>query len=64
MKASNCNTGRAFTFRSNWRAVGRDVLLLKRVGKSVDFTLGGAYGLVKYAPQYKYIINGSIAIHF
>jgi len=41
-----------------------DVLLLKRVSKSLDFTFGGAYGLVKDAPLYKYMINGSIALYF
>ena len=41
-----------------------DVLLLKRVSKSLDFTVGGAYGLVKDAPQYQYIVNGSLAFYF
>ena len=41
-----------------------DVLLLKRVSKSLDFTVGGAYGLVKDDSQYRYIINASVAIHF
>jgi hypothetical protein len=41
-----------------------DVLLLKRVSKSLDFTVGGAYGLVKDDPQYRYIINASVAVHF
>ena len=41
-----------------------DVLLHKRVSKSLDLTFGGAYGLVKDVPQYQYIINGSIALYF
>ena len=41
-----------------------DVLLLKRVSKNLDFTFGGAYGLVRDAPQYKYIINVSVAYCF
>jgi len=41
-----------------------DVLLHKRVSRSLDLTFGGAYGLVKDAPQYQYIINGSIALYF
>jgi hypothetical protein len=41
-----------------------DVLLLKRVSKSLDFTVGGAYGILKDDPQYQYIINASIAFHF
>jgi len=41
-----------------------DVLLLKRVSKNLDFTFGGAYGVVRDSPNYKYIINGSVAYYF
>jgi hypothetical protein len=41
-----------------------DVLLLKRVSKNIDFTIGGAYGLIKDAPNYQYIINASLAVYF
>lgn len=41
-----------------------DVLLIKRLSKTVEFGFGGAYGLVKDDPQYQYIINGRLTFYF
>ena len=41
-----------------------DVLLLKRLSRTIDFTIGGAYGLLKDAPQYQYIVNASVSVYF
>jgi hypothetical protein len=41
-----------------------DVLLVKRLSKSVELAFGGAYGIVKDDPAYKYVINGRLTFHF
>jgi hypothetical protein len=41
-----------------------DVMLIKRLSKTVEFGFGGAYGLVKDDPQYQYIINGRLTFYF
>jgi hypothetical protein len=41
-----------------------DVLLIKRLTKTVEFAFGGAYGIVKDDPQYKYVINGRLTFYF
>jgi len=41
-----------------------DVLLIKRLSKTVEFGFGGAYGLVKDDPQYQYVINGRLTFYF
>jgi hypothetical protein len=41
-----------------------DVLLIKRLTKAVEFAFGGAYGIVKDDPQYKYVINGRLTFYF
>ena len=41
-----------------------DALLLKRVSKTFEFAFGGAWGLVKDDPQYRYIINGRVTWFF
>lgn len=41
-----------------------DVMLIKRLSKTVEFGFGGSYGLVKDDPQYQYIINGRLTFYF
>lgn len=41
-----------------------DALLLKRLDRNLDITVGGAYGFVRDDPQYLYLINASLALHF
>jgi hypothetical protein len=41
-----------------------DAMLIKRFSKTVEFGFGGAYGLVKDDPQYKYVINGRLTFYF
>jgi hypothetical protein len=41
-----------------------DVMLIKRLSKTVELGFGGAYGLVKDDPQYQYIINGRLTFYF
>jgi len=41
-----------------------DVLLIKRLSKSTEFAFGGAYGLDKSDPQYRYVVNGRLTFYF
>jgi hypothetical protein len=41
-----------------------DLMLLKKVGKTVEFGLGGAFPLVKDDPRYKYILYGRATVNF
>ena len=41
-----------------------DVLLIKRLRKDLEFAFGGAYGLDKSDPQYRYVVNGRLTFYF
>jgi hypothetical protein len=41
-----------------------DVLVIKRVSKSFGFAFGGAYGVVRDDPAYRYVINGRLTFYF
>jgi hypothetical protein len=41
-----------------------DVLLIKRVNRTFEFAFGGAWGIVKEDPAYRYIINGRVTFYF
>jgi hypothetical protein len=41
-----------------------DVQVLRRLSKTIDFHLGGAYGVIRSAPMYQYIVNASLAVYF
>jgi hypothetical protein len=41
-----------------------DLMLTKRLTKTIEFGLGGAYGLVKDDPQYDYTIYGRVTVYF
>ncbi len=41
-----------------------DALLVKRVSERFEFGFGGAWGLVKDNPQYRYIVNGRATWYF
>jgi len=41
-----------------------DVLLIKRLNRTVEFAFGGAWSIVKEDPQYRYVINGRLTFYF
>jgi hypothetical protein len=41
-----------------------DLLLVKRLSKDLEFGFGGAYGIEKDDPQFKYIVNGRVTLYF
>jgi hypothetical protein len=41
-----------------------DVLAIKRVSKRFEFAFGGAYGVVRDDPLYRYVINGRLTFYF
>jgi FixJ family two-component response regulator len=50
-----------------WRMSGielRDVLLTRRVNRSLGFGFSGAYGLVTDDSRYQYVINGRVTFYF
>jgi hypothetical protein len=44
--------------------VNVDALLVKRMSKSWEFGIGGAYALRKDDPQYKWIVDGRLTFYF
>jgi hypothetical protein len=44
--------------------VNVDALLVKRMSKSWEFGIGGAYALKKDDPQYKWIVDGRLTFYF
>ncbi|HUL02077.1 MAG TPA: hypothetical protein VLV16_02470 [Gemmatimonadales bacterium] len=40
-----------------------DVLFIKRLSKQLELAFGGAWGVEKDDPQYKYVVNGRITLY-
>ena len=41
-----------------------DVLAIKRVSRRFEFAFGGAYGVVRDDPLYRYVVNGRLTFYF
>jgi hypothetical protein len=49
---------------SNKWFVPIDLLFVKKLSKSLEFAFGGAYGVNKDDPQFKYVIDGRLTFYF
>ncbi len=41
-----------------------EAMFFKRLTKAVEIGFGGAYGLVKDDPQYRYLVEGRLRFYF
>lgn len=54
----------SYNDQTNKWFVNVDTLLVKRMSKSWEFGVGGAYALKKDDPQYKWIVDGRVTFYF